>query len=237
MDNLFYKTDRNIKKITAGKYSFMGGSFFAAAVPDKMSFFARRRLKKRLMPFSGALSYSQSGIIPYIKTRQTDGSICICENIEMLCRKLCKNNGIPMPPSVSLYDRIFTDAGAQVLRCLGRICSEIYIVTKSRAAHGYADYMLDEYGCVVSVSDSAPETDIIIAAERLEKQCNGIVIDLFGENMHIKDRRVSELFFEYRGISDEDKKMLGEVCTSRMYDFLKLSGINIGQNVNFIGYG
>lgn len=237
MENLFYKTDADLKKPLIGKYTFMNGSFFAAAVPEKMSFFARLRLKKQLRLFDGALVCFNGTPPPYIRTWRADGSICICENIEPLCRKLCKNNSIQMPPSAVLCDESFTVAGAKALKGLGRICSRIYVVTKSRTAYGYAENMLDEFGCVVTVTQNMPDADIIIAADRIETSGGAVVIDLFGENVHITNGRVSELFFEYREISEEDRWLLGGVCGSRMYDFLKLSGIDIGKNVNFIGYG
>lgn len=237
MENLFYKTDDALKKAVLGRYCCMGGAFFAAVVPEKMSFFAKLRLKRQLRRFDGAIAYSDGDIIPYIKTQAPDGSICVCDNIEALCRKLCKNNSVLLPPSVVICDRIFTDASARILDGLGRLCKSICIVTKSRTAYGYAEYMLDEYGCVVTVTDTMQEGDIIIAADRIENSMGALVVDIFGKNAHITSGRVSELFFEYKNLSCEDRALLGRVCNGRMYDFLCLSGIKATENVNFIGYG
>lgn len=239
-ENVLIVKKSDVKKSIYGSYSAGGARFRAVICPERLSFFGKRRLKRYISSFKGGYLYSGGADDLFSGTGfyRTDGSLCICENIEPLCRKICKNMNIRMPPIVGICDMDFTETSARITERLGRICSELYLFTKNSAAYSYIDYMSEEYGCILSVKEKFVGTDILISADKLENNhYNAVVIDLFGRNNHIVTKRVSELYFSADVFDDEDRKLLGNTICARMYDFLRVSGMKCGQNVNFIGYG
>lgn len=239
-ENVLIVKKADVKKSIYGTYSAGGARFRAVICPERLSFFGKRRLKRYMNRFKGGYLYSGSSddLFPVTGFHKTDGSLCICENIEPLCRKICKNRNIRMPPTVGICDADFTETSARIAERLGRMCSELYLFTKNTSAYSYIDYMSEEYGCILCVRENFAVTDILISADKLETDSyNAVVIDLFGRNDHIMTNRVSELYFSTDGFDAEDKNLLGNVICGRLYDFLRISGMKYGQNVNFIGYG
>ena len=231
MENLYIKTDSSVRKIISGGYEYMGARFHMMIIPEKISFITKHRLKKQLRRFRGAYVYAVGCDMSNYGLCETDGSLCISENIEILCRRLCKNKGIPSPPRVGISDRIFCENTVNILHCLGRFCSEIYIFTDNAAAHSYADYMLAEYGCTVCVRCDILPTDILITADGVD--CfDAAVIDLHGVNAHIS-QRVADINIVFNGVTDEHIAPSG-IISGRLYDFLRLSGMKKPKKINIV---
>ncbi len=231
MENLFIKTDNSIAKIISGRYEYMGAHFYIMIIPEKMSLITRYRLKKQLRKFRGAYVYTTGCDVSGYGLYETDGSLCIIEHIEDLCRRLCKNKGIPIPPTIGISDRIFCENTVDILHSLGRFCSEIYIFTDNAAAHSYADYMLAEYGCMVYVKKEITSTDILITADPVDAS-DAVVIDLYGMNMYIS-QRVADVSVDYDYGADEHIAPSG-IISGRLYDFLRLSGMKKMKKINIV---